>query len=419
MAANAYRNVRWITRDPLRMLLNQLKMSEYFNTDENKNFQQEFKIGDTAEVRLPQRWLIRDGAAYQAQGVTNRYTTVSMDQFFGVDWEFSSAEAVLNLDDRDGARFVKSNSTMFETCMAQLANEVDRRCAQWALFNANNVVGTLGTAVTTLLPYHRARQRLAEKSCPTGMKGVMITPSMTTDIAANNLTIFNPTQEVSMQYKEGVVGMAAGATWFEENNLQQVTAGNQAGAVTVNGSGQSGSTLAITATAGDTFLRGDRFSIGAVRQVNPMSRLAQGTNQNFIVTQDLTAVGAGNAADVLQISAGNQGIVGPGDQYQNVNALPLTGATLTMWPGTTTPSNVTGALGFMLHRNAFLMVGGKLPVPNAVEIASSERDPVSGITLRFIRQYDGVVERWINRWDVLLGFGNAYPDNCACAIAGV
>lgn len=402
----------------MRMLLNALEIAQFFNTDENKEYDREFKVGEQIEVRKPQRWLIRDGAKYQAQGVTNKYSTVAMDQQFGIDWQFSSAEAVLNLDERDGSRFVKENSTMFQTAMAQIANEIDKRAAEFATYNVNNVVGTLGTAVTTFTPYHRMNQRLWEKSCPPGERGVIITPSMQTDIAANNLTLFNPSSEITRMFKMGNLGKAAGGEWYQSNNLFPFTTGIRAGAVTVNGSSQAGTSLTITATAGDTFLRGERFSISAVNGVNPMNRMSVGTLQNFVITQNLTALGGG--VDVLQISAGNDGgIIGPGDQYQNVDALPITGATITMWPGSTlTPGSATsGRLGFMLHRDAFLMVGGRLPLPKAVEISSEQRDPKTGITLRFTRAWDSEYDQMRNRWDVLLGFGNGHVDNCSCVIA--
>lgn len=93
-------------------------------------------------------------------------------------------------------------------------------------------------------------------------------------------------------------------------------------------------------TAGETLLRGDVFSIANVNFVNPMSRRivgpasAAGTMQ-FVVTADLTAAGGG--ADVVNFEPA---IVGPGgvlpsspySQYQNVDALPVVNATVTLFP---------------------------------------------------------------------------------------
>jgi hypothetical protein len=49
-------------------------------------------------------------------------------------------------------------------------------------------------------------------------------------------------------------------------------------------------------------------------------------------------------------------------------------------------------------------------------VISQKRDPETGIAIRFIRAFDPVQSRMINRWDVVYGFGAMYPDNCAVRI---
>lgn len=396
--------------ESLRILLNKLEISPFFNTDYNKEFTKEFKVGDTVEVRYPQRFLIRNGQGYSAQGLQDRYTTVSCDQQFGIDFDWTSAEQALNLED--------VRSRYIEPAMAQLANEIDSRAALWAYLNANNVVGALGTNPTAYTTYLSARGRMVELACPPGEKGMIATPQMINTIIGNNLTLFNPPSEISKQFKEGAVGQASGFDWYESNNLYSHTSGIWASqtAITVNGSGQSGSTLNISgATAGDTFVQGDTISIGSVNAVNPMNRRSTGSAKNFIITANYTAVGSGDSISI------SPSIVGPGDQYQNVDALPLTGAVLTLWPGTSMSAAAakTGKLGLALHRDAFALVGVKLVTPQAVELASQTRDPASGLSVRFVRQFDSIQDRMVNRFDVLIGFGNLYADSCAVRVASL
>ena len=120
-------------------------------------------------------------------------------------------------------------------------------------------------------------------------------------------SLFQPSDEITMAFKEGSLGRLKGFDVFEEQSLYTHTAGTWAGAVTVNGAGQSGTSLAITCTAGDTFLQGDKIGIANVNMVNPRTRRSPGphTQQTFTVTQPLTGLGAGNAADVLQYPARN------------------------------------------------------------------------------------------------------------------
>jgi hypothetical protein len=146
--------------------------------------------------------------------------------------------------------------------------------------------------------------------------------------------------------------------------------------------------------------------------VNPQSRRVVGAeDKQFVVTADLTLTGG---TDVLNIEPA---IVGPGlypaGQYQNVDVLPGASAVITLFPGTSAPQGLTGAQNLALHRDAFALVGVKLEVPKAVEMSSQQRDPETGIAVRFVRMFDPVQSRMINRFDVLMGFGVLYGDNCA------
>ncbi|HYD54583.1 MAG TPA: P22 phage major capsid protein family protein [Gemmatimonadaceae bacterium] len=406
--ANTFLTPTWLTMESLRILVNKLQVAQFFNTDYNKEFTREFPVGETVQVKLPQRFLVREGLGYNPQAINRINTTVTVDQIFGVDFEWDSAEAALKVE--RGEERVKRE--YIEPAMAQLAQEIDSRAALFAYQNANNIVGVLGTDPTTLDSISgAARQRLIEKACPpSNDKGMIVPPSVERAMVAAGVGYFNPSSDISRQYKEGSMGRQGGFDWYSSMSLYRHTAGTWAGAVTVNGASQSGASLNINCTSGDTFKKGDVFSIASVYAVNPSTRRATTTLQQFVVTADVTASGT---TATLAISPA---IYGPGSQYQNVDALPGNTAALTLFPGTTSPSGKVGTNGLALHRNAFAMVGVKLEVPKAVELASQTRDPDTGISVRFIRQFDPIQSKMVNRFDVLLGFGNLYPDNCAVRI---
>ena len=396
--------------ESLRSLLNQLVIAEEFNTDYNKEFTREFAVSETVRVKLPQRFLIRDGIGYSPQPINRIYTTVACDQIFGVDFEWDSVEAALKAE--RGMELIKAE--YIDKAMEQIAQEIDSRAALWARNNTNNVVGILGTAPTNMDISQAARQRLIENACPPGPRRMIVSPATMSGIVNGTRTTFNPQDEIAMAFKEGYYGRAAGFDWFESMSLYSQTSGVRAGAVTINGGGQSGSNILINATAGDTFFQGEKFNIDLVYNANPKTRRSTGVFKQFVITQDYVALGT--AADNLNISPG---ITGPGSQYQNVDSLPADTAALTFWPGTTAPSTgpKSGVVGFALHRDAFAMVGVKLETPKAVEISSQTRDPKTGISVRFVRMFDPQQSKMINRFDVLLGFGNLYADQCAVAIA--
>ena len=406
--ANQFEFADWITMEGLRVLTNELHIASFFNTDYNKEFTRPFAVGSTVRVPLPQRFLVTDGMAYQPQAINRIHTTVNVDQFFGVHFEWDAAEKALKMG-RDKAD-VKKN--YIDPIMKQLANELDSRAALFAYQNTNNVTGVLGTDPTAVTPFAQARQRLKELACTGKEWGMIIPPQVNTKMSTNLATIFNPQADISKLFKEGYLGKLQGFDWLESVNLYSHTAGTWAGAVTVNGAAQSGSTLTITATAGDTFKKGDVFSIANVNAVNPVSRRIVGSGvKNFVIQQDLTAAGGG--VDVINFSPP---IVGPG-QYQNVDVLPANSAALTLWPGTATPNGKSGQQALGLASDAFALVGVEMELPEAVEVSSHMRDPQTGISLSFIRQWDSLLYRMTNRFDILCGFGALYPDNCAVRVA--
>lgn len=411
--ANQFVFPKWVALEALRLLVNQLEVTQHFNKAYQEEFEKPFPVGTSVSVKLPQRFTIRDGLGYNAQAINRQVTTINVGQPFGVDFEWDSFERAIYME-RSKEEITKE---YIEPAVAQIAQEIDSRAAQFAYQNTNHIVGALGTDPTTTTTFMQALQRLRELGCPkSGDKGMCIAPQIYTSLAPSLQALFNPASEISRLFKEGSLGQLWGAEWYACNSLWRHTAGTQAGALTVNGANQSGTGLAINCTANDTFNPGDVISIANVNDVNPMTRRALSlTNKQFVVTAPFVGVGGGNAADVLQISPA---INGPGSQYQNVDALPANNATITAFPGTTSPSGKSGVQSLLLHPLAFAIVGVPLEVPKAVEVGVQERDPETGIAIRFVRQFDAVRSVMVNRWDCLIGFGQLYADNCAVRILG-
>lgn len=409
--ANLFQVVDWITMESLRTLLNRLVIAEFFNTDYNKEFTREFAVGETVRVKLPQRFTIRDGIGYTPQPIARTYTTVSCDQIFGIDFEWDSVEAALKAE--RGMDAIRREYIV--PAMEQIAQEIDSRAASWAYYNTNNIVGTLGTNATNTNIAGAARQRLIENACPPGDYRFIISPGHMTSIVDGGTTLFNDRGEISKAFKEGYYGRARQFDWFESMSLYSHTAGTWGANTTeVDGASQSGNTLLVSGTTNDIFRRGDVFNIEGVYNVNPKTRRSTGVLKQFVVTQEVTV--AASAATVNFQPA----IIGPGSQYQNVSALPADNADLTLFPGTTTPSTgpKAGIQGLALAKDAFALVGVKLETPKAVELSSQTRDPKTGISVRFVRMFDPQQSKMINRFDVLLGFGNLYADQCAVRVLG-
>ena len=413
MAANNFINPSWVSLEILRLLLNKLIIAEYFNKGWQNEFQKEFAPGSCIQIKYPQRFSVTDGMGYQPQAINRLSTPLCMDQWIQVSFEWDDYEKAVKLE--RSKRELSEN--YYEPAAAAIAQEIDSRCAKWAYQNTSTFVGVLGTDPTSVATYYQAHQKLQEKAAPPGRKVMAISSSMMTSLGSNITNVFHPADEITNQWKEGSIGRLAGFDFFESQSLYSHTAGTWVGAVTVNGASQSGTSLLVTATAGDTFNVGDKFSILNVNSVNPATQRIAGKKavQTFTVTQRLVATGGGSPNDAVQILPA---IYGPGDPYQNVDALPASGAALTLFPGTTTPNGLTGTVGLGLSKYAFALAGTKLYVPNAVEMAAAAQDPDSGLSVRKVKAWDPVRSMLINRMDSLFGMGNLYQDNAAVAVLG-
>jgi hypothetical protein len=411
---NQFLNVSWLAMEVLRLLVNKLTVAEYFNTEFDKEFHKEFAVGSSIQVKFPQKYTVRNGLGYAPQGINRIATSINLDQPFGIDWEWDDYEKAVKAERSEE----EIREQYLEPAAAQLGQEIDQRCAQFAYQNTSTVApsGVLGTDPTSVATYYGARRRLQEKAAQPGKRCMLISSSMMATFGANITTFFNPGDELSRIFKEGYLGRAAGFDWIESNSLYSHTAGTWAGAVTVNGAGQSGTSLIITATANDTFNQGDKFAVANVNSVNPMTRRAAGplVAQHFTVTVPLVAAGGG--VDVLNFLPA---IFGPGSQYQNVDALPANTAALTLWPGTSSPNGKVGTVGLaMVKRGGFALVGAKLYTPKSVEVAQQKQDTQTGLAVRYVRAWDPVRSMNINRWDSVIGMGSLYQDNNVVAVPG-
>lgn len=408
--ADNFLNTNWVSLKILRLLVNMLEITEYFNRDWERDFNKEFAPGATIQVKFPQRFKVVDGMGYSPQAVNRLSTTLSLDQWLQIAFEWDDYEAAVKLE-RSEAELTEN---YFQPAAEAMAQEWDSRTAKFAYQNASNVVGVLGTDPTSVQTYYQARQRLKEKACPPGDKCMGISSSMMATLGTNITSVFHPGDEITRMWKKGYIGELAGFDFFESNSLYSHTAGTWAGVVKVVGANQSGSSLIISGTNLDTIKQGDKFAIALVNATNPMTyRIAgKATLQQFSSTQDYTLTGGNDTISILPA------IYGPGSQYQNVDALPADQAALTLWPGTASPSGKVGTVGLALSKFAFAFTGGKLFVPQAVEKSGFAFDNRTQIGVRKVKAWDPVRSMQINRMDSLGGFGNLYQDNGACCVVG-
>lgn len=411
--ANNFAVTNWVSMKILWFLKNSLEVAEMFNSDWEDEFKMKFPVGSQAQIKLPQSWLVTTGLAYQEQGIQRLVTTINLDQIKNIHFGYDSYEKLVKMERTEK----ELDEAYFRPAGFQLAQQVDSDAANWARLWTNNVVGTLGTDSTTIDFALAADQVLFNLACPQdGERNLVLSSSLMRSYVKTNVTQFNPQKAISDMFRVGVLGNAAGWKWARSNSLFTHTIGTfPTHGVTVVGGGQSGSALTVIGTAADTIQPGDKFNIALVNSVNPRTRIKTplGLKQFTYTGGNTFAFTGGN--DVITISPA---IFGPGSQYQNVDALPANGAALTAWPGTAAPSGVSGTVSLGLSKYAFLKAFGRFDKPDAVEHAEDAVDPETGASLRLVVAWDQFNSKITNRYDMCYGFGNAYSDAGAVAVAG-
>jgi hypothetical protein len=147
MPANNFLNPNWVSMKILRLLLNKLVVAEYFNRSWERDFQQEFAPGSTISVKLPQRFIATDGMGYNPQAINRVSTTIALDQWVQIGFEWDDYEKAVKLERSEE----QLTENYYDPAAAAMAQEFDSRCAKFAYQNASNVVGVLGTDPTAFL----------------------------------------------------------------------------------------------------------------------------------------------------------------------------------------------------------------------------------------------------------------------------
>lgn len=418
MANNSLVTPRMITFKSLDEFLNNLKVVSGFNTEWASEFGKKgFKIGDTLQIRKPQRWLVKTGAVYQEQPIVDTFTTVTIDRHRHIGFDYGAFESVLQLDDMYN-RYFKTQTT-------QLANQVDDDASQFAYLNTNNVNGALGTNPSAVADaqdiFLTAYAILMENGCPTDDLSAVFSPRFAAALMKYLNQGFNPQSQLAEQFLSGnlMSNMFGFRRIAVDQNIWNHTIGVFVGTPAVNGASVDGDVQIVTDgwTAGDVLKSGDIFAVGSVNNVNPKNRRSTGVLKRFVNGgPDLTADAGGNMTIPL---GGGFVLHDSSQQYANVDALPADNALLTVWPGTGTPSGKTGNVSLAFARNAFAFCPITLPdVGQEGAFCSQATDSKTGTSMTLVRQVNAESYRRVARMDMGYGFGNLYPDNESVRLVG-
>jgi hypothetical protein len=198
---------------------------------------------------------------------------------------------------------------------------------------------------------------------------------------------------------------ALGFSWMRDQTVIKHTAGTFT-AGTVNGAGQSGTTLVTNAITG-TLKQGDIITIAGVTAVNRVTKQSTGMSRQFVVTAD-AASGATSLSIYPAIVAA--GANGADSQYQTVVSAPADAAAISLY----TAASATYRKSLAYAPEAITMVTADLYMPTK-GVIDSARAQYDGISMRSISAYLPGSDQAINRDDVLFGYLAIRPE-WICAV---
>lgn len=391
-----------IVRKALAVLHNNL----VFSKNVNRQYDSEFaktgaKIGSNLTIRLPVLVPLRTTAAMDVSDVTEKSIVLTVAKRLGFDLNFTSEELTMTIDDFS-ERYLAPN-------IAKLASQLDYEGL--TLYNdVANQVGTAGTDPATALVALQAGAKLSDNAAPDDReRRIMLNPAANATMVDGLKGLFQSGSKIGEQYEKGMMGNGVlGFDWYATQNINRHTTGAFAGTVLVNDTvadGDSVISMDAFTDAAPTLKKGDVFTIANVLGVNPETKKSTGVVQQFVVTADKT--GTGNAAADIAVSPSFI-TTGP---YQTINALPADNAAVTFAGSASTAY----AINMAYHKNAFTLVTADLEMPQGVHFAA--RENYEGISMRIVRNFDIVNDRFPCRVDVLYGWKTLRPE-LACRIIG-
>lgn len=445
--ANQLLTISMITNRALPVLANECVLTDKFNRQYDKEFGVKgFKIGATANVRRPPRYLGTFGPALNVEPSVETYVPVSVNYQYHVDIQFNTINMLLDIDEFE-SRFIRP------ACIA-VGNRLDSDGAYVAFQQTAQQGGIFGTSPTSFLTFALAKATLVNEGMPRGMTPTVCLDPVSQATMADALKgLFNPQVDISEIYENGMVAAkTAGFDWFEDPNIATFTTGTLSGtpvlagatsaaggtALLTSGWSQTG-TFEISGLSNTTAscVVGDILTVKGVYPVNPQNRNQYGKSlKQFVVLppggyapmvgsattggpQFATATlshGTFNATTGLYTSNGSGLLtvtVGEclisGGQFQNCSNAPVSPYTVQINGATTAvAAGVVSPQGLAFHRDAYAMVFVDLPLPRTAVEASRAYDEDLGVSIRMATQYTINNDAEPTRLDVAYGFSSLY-----------
>ena len=388
-----------IAKEALNILDNELGVLKTFHRAHENEFTNKvngYKVGDTISIRRPADFTVRTGATLSTQDVIEGKVPLTIDQQKGIDFEFTSADLTLKIDDL--------SERVIAPAMTNLLNDVAEDCMGQFYKGVYNWVGTPGQTINSFADFAKGPERLDELSVPNSMRCGALSPADHWGVVGSQTSLLNSAL-VGDAYKRGSLGEIGGVDTYKSQVMPTHTTGTHTTGSTplVNGGSQNVTydtakntwtqSLITDGWANSTAVlkAGDVFTIAGVYMVNNKTKSATNILQQFVVTADGTSDGSGNVTATVSPPIITSG------PHQTVDAAPADNAAITM-VGT---EDTNYRQNLMYHKNSFALAMVPMEMPQAAY--NGTRKSYKDLSVRVIPIYDGTndISKW--RLDILYG----------------
>lgn len=410
MATNTNLTPTMITRKALMILHQKCNFLGACNRQYDDRFAiSGAKIGQTLNVRMPAKYTVRTGATLSAQNHVERSTPIVADSQYGVDVSFTSVELTMEIDD--------FSERILEPAMAQLAAKIEGDCLTDGKSLIPNYTNATTNALLTYKYFARGSSNLTKSLAPLASRTAILSPDSRVEFSDAVKGLFQSSENVRQQYREGVMGRTGGFDVFENTLTPSHTTGSLAGSPVTNGAAlgtsdtsnvwSSQTILSVdTATSATTLLKGDIITIGSCYEAHPETKTNTGKLRSFVVQSDVTLT---TLATAYSVTVKPALIWGSGNSYQNVT---LSGSADTDGLAVTRIGAASSDFGndIQMHKDAFGFVTADLEDVSQYGAWGARRTQ-DGISMRLAKQYAIASDTVPCRIDVLFGFDGLYAQD--------
>ena len=372
-----------------------------------------YKKGATISIRRPADFIIRTGATMNLQDVIEGKTTLTVDQQVGVDFNFTSTDLTLTMNDLSD-RVVKP-------AMRTIVNHLAADVLQQMYVGVYNWAGTPGQTINSFTDFSNGPKRLDQMAVPSEGRLALLSPDDHWALIGAATALVNVGGAERAAYRDGNLGMLAGVDTYMTQVVPSHTNGTADDSTPkIKGNSQevSYNTAKDTWTqslitegwdSGATLKAGSVFTIDGVYMVNPRTKARTAVLQNFVVTADVTANVTTTNDTTLTISpplitsGPHQTVTYTGNLDDKV-IVPF-GAASGVYPQ-----------NMVFHKNAMSLAVVPMEMPPGANNGSRQTN--NGLSVRVIPVWDGIND--INKWRLDLLYGRKLIDpRIATRLSGV